>query len=243
MIVRSGNESIVRVDRERIRGYRIGGSVVFFLALANLAIGLDEAAGYSRWGNRILAFGRYAIYMVPAAILSIQVFKVGRVLSQAFVAIGPQGVTLRLLTRKVYTFVPRPEQRLTWEEIRDLTCDGRVCRFRAGSQVYKLDDDNSPSPPEVAQLMAERMGVQLPAQALAPPSKRLKQAGILGGIGIAMMGVVAAGGWWLFSHAPASYNWPYYKAEFLALLVLGFVAITLAGTAVILGLMELNHRL
>jgi hypothetical protein len=94
----------------------------------------------------------------------VKVFKPGRVLSQAFVAIGPQGVTLHLLAKDWITYVPVPEQRWTWEEIRDITCHGRVCRFRVGSHVYTLNDDNSPSPPEVAQLMAERMGVQLPAQ-------------------------------------------------------------------------------
>jgi hypothetical protein len=176
------------------------------------------------------------------------VFKVGRVLSQAFVAIGPKGVTLHLLAKKGFTYVPLPKQRWTWEEIRDITCDGRVCRFRVGSHVCTLDDDNSPSPPEVAQLMAERMGVQLPAhELLVPPGKRpmprMKQAAILGGIGIPLIGVVAAGGWWLYSNAPASYDWPYYTVEFLALFVLGLCGFTLSITAIILALTELNHRL
>jgi hypothetical protein len=72
---------------------------------------------------------------------------------------------------------------------------------------------------------------------------RATQAVILFGIGGALITVVAAGGWYLYSHAPGSYDWPYYKAEFLAILVFGTLGITLLGTGITLGLMELNHRL
>jgi hypothetical protein len=248
MVVRSGSESIVGYDRERIRGYRIGGLVVLSLALANLAIGVDEAAGYSRWWDRILALVPYAIYMAPAVFIGLKCYKAGRVLSQAFVAVGPQGVRLHLLAKKGFTYVPLPEQNLKWEEIRDISFDGRFCRFRVGGHLYTLNDHNSPSPLTVAQLMADRMGVQLPAQALLlasgkRPMPRLKQAAMAGGVGLALIGVVVAEGWRLYSHAPASYDWPYYKAEFLTLVVLGLLGFISFFTAITLALVELNHRL
>jgi hypothetical protein len=45
MVVRSGNESIVRFEREGIRGYFIGAWVLFFLAVATLAIRRGRSSG------------------------------------------------------------------------------------------------------------------------------------------------------------------------------------------------------
>jgi hypothetical protein len=249
MVVRSGNESIVRFEREGIRGYFIGAWVLFFLAVATLAIGLDEAADYSRWGHRILAFAlsKYVWAGVGGAWAALRVYKNGLALSQAFVAVGPDGVRLRLLKDiKSIKYVLRPEQRFEWGDIGKITCDRGSCLFWAGSSLYTLHE-NSPSPPTVAQLMAEWKGVQLPAQeSLEPPgirAMRLKKAAKLGGIGIALMGTVAAGGWWVFSHAPASYNWPFYKAEFLVLLVFGTLGFSLFLTGITLAVIESNRRL
>jgi len=48
MVVISGDESIVRFDRARIRGYYIFGSVMFFLALVAVALAVDQAVDDSR---------------------------------------------------------------------------------------------------------------------------------------------------------------------------------------------------
>jgi hypothetical protein len=250
MVVRSGNESIVRYDRERIRGYRIGGSLVFLAVVVILVLGWDEAAGRSGWGHRIIVFAVSAWYAVPAAFIALKAYKAGWAFSQGFVAIGPDGVRLHLLRKEGFNLVPLPEQRFKWDEIDDITCYGGSCRFRAGSHVHTLSDDNSPSPPMVAQLMAERKGVQLPAQVLlVPPGKRpmprLTQAAIMGGISLPLMGVVVAGGFWIYSHAKG----PYYVAGFgdLTLIVvlglIGMLGATLFLTAIILILIEMNHRL
>jgi hypothetical protein len=244
MVARSGNESIVRYDRERIRGYRIGGSVLFFMAVILLVLALDEAAGQSQWGHRIIVFASYAWYAVPGAFIALKTYQAGRAFSQAFVAIGPDGVRLHLVRKKGLTCVLLPEQRFQWEQIGDITYNGGFCQFRAGSHLYTLGDNNSPSPPTVAQLMAERKGVQLPAQELlVPPGKRpmprLSQAAIMSGISLPLIGVVVAGGLWMYRHDKGVY----YAAEFGALALIGLLGGILFLTAIILVLIEMNHRL
>jgi hypothetical protein len=220
-----------------VRLYRIGGCVLFFIAVMLVAFGVDEAAGFSGWWRRIGILAYYSWYAVPAVFLGLKSFKAGRAFSQAFVAIGPDGVRLHLLRKKGLTYVPLREQCFKWQEIGEVVYDGRFCRFRAGSQIYTLSDENSPPPLTVAQLMAERKGVQLPSRELAvPPGKkpvpRLTQAAIMGGIGIALLGVVVAAGWWTHSHFAGPYDGPYYLAEFIALLVFGVLGLPLLGTAI-----------
>lgn len=244
MVERSGNETIVRFDRERIRGYRIGGLVVFFIALTLLAIGLDEATGGSHLGYTAnpVSIIRALILSAIAAYIGVKGYKSGTAFSHAFVAIAPEGVRLQLLT-KVFPFQLLPEKRFRWDEIGDIACNKGLCRFRAGGRVYELSNYNSPSPTTVAQLMAESKGVHLPAQALvAPPGPKmpsLTQTAIMGGAGLALIGAVAAGGLWLYRHQ----NTPHYVPEFLALAVVGFFGLFLAGTAIVFFLIELNHRL
>ncbi|HEX4809571.1 MAG TPA: hypothetical protein VH325_11615 [Bryobacteraceae bacterium] len=244
MVVRSGDESIVRYDRERVRGYYIGGSVLSLMAVMIVVLSLDDAAGQSGWGHRIIVFASSAWYAVIGAFLALKVYKAGRAFSQAFVAIRPDGVRLHLLRKKGLTCVLLPEQRFKWEDIGDITCNGGSCRFRVGGHVHTLSNDNSPSPPTVAQLMAERKGVKLPVQeSLVPPRKtpmpRLTQAAIMGGISLPMMGIVVAGGLWMYRHD----HGPYYEAEFGALALIGLVGGILFLIAITLTVVEMNHRL
>jgi drug/metabolite transporter (DMT)-like permease len=234
---------MVRFDRERSRGYCIGGCVLFFIGLTILAIGLDEASGGFYLGYRPSpAFiVRDLIGGVLAACIGVAGYKSGTAFSRAFVVIGPDGVRLRLV-KKDFPFKLLPEQRFKWEEIGQIACGRGICNFRAGSQGYELNGFNSPSPTTVAQLMAERKGVQLSAQELLVPSgpkmPSLTKSAKMGGIGLALIGAVAAGGFWLYRHQ----NGPYYASEFLALAVLGFLGFFLVGLAIVFFIMELNHR-
>jgi len=205
-----------------------------------MALGLDEAAGESGWGRRMLTLAWYGWYAVPSTFLAWNRYKAGRVLSQAFVAIGPDGVRLRRRKGVMYLL---PEQRFKWEEIGDIACNGAVCRFRAGGHLYTLEDANSPSPRTVAQLMAEWKGVGLPdRESTAAPGKRgmprLTQAAILGGISLVLISIVVAGGLWLYRHTAG----PYYEAEFGALGLIGLAGGVLFFTAGTLVFIEINHR-
>ncbi len=102
--------------------------------------------------------------------------------------------------------------------------DPGIPRLAAELAVYVLSDDSSPSPPAVAQLMAERIGraVSSPRNCRPwdgkRPMPRLTQAAIAGGISLVSIGVVVAGGFWLYGHTP------YYVAEFLLSLCLEWLA-------------------
>jgi hypothetical protein len=246
MVVKSGGESIVRFDRERSRGYAIGAWVLLLIALGNMAVGLDDARAYHRWKNRILAWALSGSvwFGLPAAWAAWQAFQSSRVLSQAFVSIGPDGVRLHLVKWSLakVRYLPLPEQRFTCEEIQQVHWVRDCCAYWVRGQPYTLTDENSPSPRTVAQLMAEGKGVPNEVPALAPPGKkspRLAQAVKLGISGIALAGGVAAGGFWLYGHMGA----PYYFAGFFILLLLGALSFTLFFTAVFLTVVELNHRL
>ncbi|HTX34977.1 MAG TPA: hypothetical protein VME43_08145 [Bryobacteraceae bacterium] len=246
MVVKSGDESIVRFDRERGRGYAIGAWVLLLIALGNMAVGLDDARAYHRWKNRILAWALSSSvwFGAPAAWAAWKAFQSSRVLSQAFVAIGPDGVKLHLVKWSVakIQYLPLPEQRFTWEEIQQVHWVGDSCNYWVRGQPYTLTDENSPSPRTVAQLMAERKRVPNEVPALAPSGKkstRQAQAVKLGASGIALAGGVAAGGFWLYGRVGA----PYYTAGFFILLLMGALSFTLFFTAVFLAVVELNHRL
>jgi hypothetical protein len=162
------------------------------------------------------------------------------------VAIGPEGVRLGLLKRTGSKRSLLQEQHFKWEEIEHITYDSDkgVCRFRARNYTYELTDDNSPSPRTVAKLMAERMGVQLPAQELLVPSgkrpvPRLTQAAIMGGISLLLLGAAVAGALWMRSQADG----PYTDAEGGALIVLGLLGIILFVSAIVLVIVEVTHRL
>ena len=140
---------------------------------------------------------------------------------------------------------PLPEQRLKWEEIGGLTYDSDkgVCRFRARNSTYELTDDNSPSPRTVAKFMAERMGVELPAQELLVlpgkrPVPRLTQAAIMGGISILLLGAAVAGALWMRRQADG----PFTDVEGVALIVLGLLGMVLFLSAIVLVIVEVTHR-
>lgn len=245
--MRSGNESIVRYNRGFILILYVVGWLLIVLAVVFLGAALRGATGW------VAPIGVGLPSVFTARIL----FSMARRFSRSFVAIGPEGVRLVLLKftagNRVGGFVTRyarwtlrQEQRFKWEEIGDITYDSDkgVCRFRARNNIYELTDNDAPSPRTVAKLMAERNGVQLPAQELlVPPGKRpmprLTQAAIMGGISLPLMGAVAAGALWMHSHAEG----PYFEAEVGALTLLGVLGITLLLTAIALVSIEVTHRL
>jgi hypothetical protein len=235
MVVRSGDESIVRYNRGFTLTLHVAGWALILLAAADLG---GAFLGKVNWSSSLF-FWVASVYVVW------RVFSIARPFSRCFVAIGPEGVRLGLMKRTGSKRSPLPEQRLKWEEIGGLTYDSDkgVCRFRARNSTYELTDDNSPSPRTVAKLMAERMGVELPVQELlVPPGKRpvprLTQAAIMGGISILLLGAAVAGALWMRRQADG----PFTDVEGVALIVLGLLGMVLFLSAIVLVIVEVTHR-
>jgi|HubBroStandDraft_6_1064221.scaffolds.fasta_scaffold623323_1 hypothetical protein len=235
MVVRSGDESIVRYNRGFTLTLHVVGWVLILLALSDL---WGALLGKVDWSTSLF-FWVASVYVVW------RVFSIARPFSRSFVAIGPEGVRLGLMKRTGSKRSPLPEQRFKWQEIGGLTYDSDkgVCRFLACNHTYELSDNNSPSPRTVAKLMAERMGIELPAQELlVPPGKgpmpRLTQAAIMGGTSLLLMGAAVAGALWMRSQADG----PYTNAEGGALIVLGLLGIVLFVSAIVLVIVEVTHR-
>lgn len=269
MVEESGGEKIVRMDREQIRLYYIIGWGMILIsaiyACAGLSGWLFDAPGplWSGWRGRLGAL------LIPLilTILAVKLFRTAQRCSQVFVAIGPDGVRLRLMQAKfdfskpltttpnyqvLFIPVPKllPEERFSWDEIGGIKKeeDG-TCIFHARDRLYKLKDGNCPPPFVVAQLLAEGMGIQLPLTpaerkaSLKKPMPRLKQAAILGGIGLILLVPPVAGAGWVFVYDHELSHFEEYVGAFIALLAIGVLGGTLFLTAILVLLMELNHRL
>jgi hypothetical protein len=236
MVVRSGNESIVRYNRGFTLTLQVVGWVLILLAVGDL---WGALLGKVDWSSSLF-FWVASVYVVW------RVFSLTGPFSRSFVAIGPEGIRLGLMKRTGSKRSTLPEQHFKWEEIEHIAYDSDkgVCRFRARNYSYELTDNNSPSPRTVAKLMAERMGVQLPAQELlVPPGKRpvprLTQAAIMGGISLLLTGAAVAGALWMRSQADG----PFTAAEGGTLIVLGLLGIILFVSAIVLVIVEVTHRL
>jgi hypothetical protein len=235
MVVRSGNESIVRYNRGFTLTLQVVGWVLILLAAVDL---WGALWGKVDWTSSLF-FWMVSVYVVW------RVFSIARLFSRSFVAVGPEGVRLGLMKSSGSKRSTLPEQHFKWEEIADISYDSDkgVCRFRARNYTYELTDDNSPSPRTVAKLMGQRMGVQLRAQELLVlpgkrPVPRLTQAAIMGGISLLLMGAAVAGGLWMRSQADG----PYTDAQGGALIVLGLLGIILFVSTIVLVIVEVTHR-
>ncbi len=138
MIVRSGNETVVRYNRGFILGLQVVGWVLILFAVAALGGALSGEV----WWPGAVFFG------VPSAYVVWRLFSMARSFSRSFVAIGPEGARLGLLKRtegKAKWSLLR-EQRFKWEEIGHITYDSDkgVCRFRARDYTYELSPHFSP---------------------------------------------------------------------------------------------------
>jgi hypothetical protein len=255
-------ETVVRFGRDRIRGYYIFGALLLLIVVLNLAVGFWIEAGPSERHrstiDMLLAVLRqpkegyvrrgafFAVTMGLALFAAVKLFQAARVFARAFVAIGPDSVTLRLVRKQGQgpsSYSLLPEQRFAWDAIHTITYTEGYCRFVVHGDAYLLDADICPSPGTVARLMAERKGTPLPAETVPPPSGKqstlhMTRAAITGGIGLGLSGAVALGAWWVYHHVGG----PFYVAEFLSLVLFGVVALTLFSTGMVLALIELNHR-
>src|SRR5580692_9736529 len=147
MIVRPGDESIVRYNR----GFTVGLQVLGWVFILMVVVALG-AAVLSEVTWLVALF-----FALPSAYLVWRMFSIALPFSKTFVAVGPEGVRLQLLKRIQGKWSLLPEQRFKWEEIGHITYDSYkgVCRFRACNDGYELTDDDSPSPRTVAKLIAE----------------------------------------------------------------------------------------
>jgi hypothetical protein len=133
-------ETVVRFGRDRIRGYYIGAALLLLIVVLNLAVGFWIEAGPSQRHRStidiVLAVLRqpregyvrrgafFAVTMGLALFAAVKLFQAARVFSRAFVAVGPDSVTLRVVRKQgqgpsAYTLLP--EQRFAWNAIHTIT--------------------------------------------------------------------------------------------------------------------------
>jgi hypothetical protein len=161
MVEVSGSESIVRFNGRVLVCYIIGWMLIL-CAVFILIAAFGFVSGDDKANDEVFA----AVMVLATALLVSKVFPMARAFSQAYAAVGPDGVRLRLLKRRGLKYTPLPEKRFKLEEIGDITYGAyggytRVCRFRAGKVMYALYEEGCPSPRTVAKLMAEMKGVPL----------------------------------------------------------------------------------
>jgi hypothetical protein len=234
MVEKSGDESIVRVSRAQIRfNYFLAWLLILgagtYFVFEGYHIILDiSGKNYPRWWQLLAA--AFPLYVF---VLGLKVHWTTGSISKVFVAAGPAGVRVRLmeprfeLPRPVTALpayqvaffpVPKllPEEDFAWNDIGGIARnDDGTATLHAGGRLYSLSSRNCPAPFEVAQLLAERLGVQLPPTAAErkaaltgkKPMPRRKLAARLVRIGLVLFVVsIAAGVIALFSdpefHAP-----------------------------------------
>jgi hypothetical protein len=167
-VVRSGTETIVRHSRALIVVYYVLAGASGLITVFSMMVAAGEAVAARPWIDKIYGVASWFLGALAFGAMSVQVYAMGRALSQSFVAVGPDGLRLKLPKSGGDRWAPGVERRFKWEEVGDITYQGdlrrRVCTFHAGDFFYTLTQNNSPSPGTVARLLAEKMGV-----ALTPP--------------------------------------------------------------------------
>jgi len=137
------------------------------MSLLLFAVAFGMSTDQRSWKDKMWSVGSWAIGGLSFGLATIRLYTMGRACADTWIAIGPDGVRLRLPKSDGELLVAGKEKHLKWNEIRNLSFERnmgkRVCRFTAGEYIYTLNQNNCPSPEIVARLFAERKGVVLNA--------------------------------------------------------------------------------
>lgn len=161
-VVTSGSETIVRYSLGLIGIYYVlvGGS--WIICACSLMVALGTALESGSWIAKTFAVVSWVGGALMFGLMAIQLYSTARQYRHTYVAIGPEGLRIKLPHSNVHE-----ERRYQWTEIAGLTYEHnlrkRICRFTGGDFRYTLTQNNCPSPGKVAQLIAERKGVPLEA--------------------------------------------------------------------------------
>jgi hypothetical protein len=156
-VVTSGNETIVRYGRGLIGAYYGLMAAAGVICVLSLLAGLGAAVTNGSWKDKGWTVFSWIFGALAFALMAAQLYTMGRAYARTYVAIGPDGIRLKLARSGEWQF--------KWDEISDIEYEGnlkkRVCKFQAGEYLYTLDQNNCPSPGIVAKLLVERKGVAL----------------------------------------------------------------------------------
>lgn len=113
------------------------------------------------------------LFVLLAGCAGFGIWIIARRYSQTYVKIGPEGVRLCVLKQRGLMWTLLPERSFAWDDVFEIACNKyqRFAKFNAGGESFTLNDFDSPSPPEVAELMAKRKGEplgHLPARSAWP---------------------------------------------------------------------------
>jgi hypothetical protein len=164
-VVKSGGETIVRYSRGLIGVYYALVAATGIISVLCLMAALGMAVETGPWTHKLWSVVSWIGGAVSFALMTIQLYTMGRTYARTYVAIGPEGVRIHLPKSDGILLAIGNELRFKWSEIANITYEHnlrkRVCRFTAGDYIYTLTQSNCPSPDTVAQLLAEKKGVPL----------------------------------------------------------------------------------
>jgi hypothetical protein len=139
------------------------------VALLFLMEAIAQAADARPWRDKIIGVASSVAGALAFGAMTAPMYATARSLGQRLVAIGPEGLRLKLPGN---LWTQGLERRFEWQEISNISCelDGRkpVCKFQADEHIFTLTRSNSPSPEIVARLLAEgKRGTSTPSKGAA----------------------------------------------------------------------------
>ncbi|MGA2651028.1 MAG: hypothetical protein ABSF28_10920 [Terracidiphilus sp.] len=164
MVLAPESETVIRYSRGQIVMLRVLSVLIFLIA-----------AGVGLLAAMLLAgvFGESGVdhsLKIPVIVCVVGMVGAGVGIliiagrySQIYVKIGPEGVRLCQLRQRGLMWKLLPERSFAWDEISEIGCNEyqNYSSFNAGGVSFTLNKWDSPSPAQVAELMAKRKGVRL----------------------------------------------------------------------------------
>lgn len=161
----SESETVILDGRGGIRLLYVIALLLFLLAGAfgvGFALVFAGVGDLDRVSSTSIEKSSFIICLIFVA-MGVGCCLIARQYSKIYVKIGPEGVRFRVLRQFGFSWKLLPERSFTWDQISGIGCNSysRYCEFTAGGQKITLNSFDSPSPVEVAELMAKRKGVRL----------------------------------------------------------------------------------
>jgi hypothetical protein len=161
-VVTTGNETIVRYSAWLIGLYYVLAGASVIIAVLSVLVAVGVGVGDGGWRSKAGALVSWGLGAPSFAFMGIQMYTMGRAYASTWVAIGSDGVRLKLPRGDGDLLAIGAERRFRWDEIAGITIEKtkrmKVCRFSAGEYSYTLTRNNCPSFELVANLLVERKG-------------------------------------------------------------------------------------
>jgi len=164
MVLVPESETVFLYGRGGIRLLYVIAVLLFLLAAAfAVAFGLVFAGvgDLDKIESASLEKSISGIFVIFAA-MGVGCCLIARQYSKIYVKVGSEGVRFRVLRQFGFSWKLLPERYYKWDQISQIGRNriSRYCEFSADGQKFTLNYFDSPSPPDVAELMAKIKGVR-----------------------------------------------------------------------------------